>query len=196
MELKNSRTLVNLMRAFAGECQARTRYEFAAASAAKEKLQCVEQAFRYTAGQEYEHAGVFLNRIRASGVDNIEITCGFPVDLQTDALSLLRTSHHAEFEEYRIVYPDFARTAQEEGFAEIASIFDRIAAIEGTHADRFDRLASQIETGRLFSDAPNTIWVCLNCGHVFTGAQPPQNCPVCAHDQGYFIRQAYAPYTK
>ena len=196
MELKSSQTLLNLMRAFAGECQARTRYEFAAASAHKENLHWIERVFRYTAGQEYEHAEVFMNRIRTAGVDNIQITGGFPVDLQTDALSLLRTAHHNEFEEYRMIYPDFARVAQEEGFADIATLFDRVASIEQKHAERFDTLASRIESGNLFTNPQEVTWVCLNCGYVTTGTEAPQKCPVCAHEQGYYMRSEYAPYTK
>lgn len=196
MELKDSCTLKNLMRAFAGECQAHARYEMAAAAAQKEKLQCVEEIFRYTAGQEYEHAELLMNRIRAAGVDNIEITGGYPVDLQTDALSLLRTAHHNEFEEYRMIYPDFARTAQEEGLTDIAGLFDKLATIEHTHADRFDTLASRIESGNLFTNPQEVAWVCLNCGYVFTGTEAPQKCPVCRHDQGYYIREEYAPYSK
>ena len=197
MNLCESRTLVNLMRAFAGECQAHARYYYAAEAAKHQKLPVIQQAFQYTADQEYEHAGVFLKQLRTAGLENVDISAGYPVDLETDALALLRSAQHGEAEERSILYPDFARVAREEGFEPIAFLFDAIAKVEGTHSDRFAELANLLESGQLFSaGGGQTRWVCLNCGHVIEGPDAPAQCPVCQHEQGYFVRQPYAPYTK
>ena len=197
MNLSESRTLANLMRAFAGECQAHARYYYAAEAAKHQKLPVIQQAFQYTADQEYEHAGVFLKQLRTAGLKNVDISAGYPVDLETDALALLRSAQHGEAEERSILYPDFARIAREEGFEPIASLFDAIAKIEGTHSDRFAELANLLESGQLFSTGDGqTRWVCLNCGHVIEGPDAPAQCPVCQHEQGYFVRQEYAPFTR
>lgn len=197
MNLSESRTLQNLMRAFAGESQARNRYYFAASNAKNEKLPVLERVFKYTADQEYEHAGIFFKYLRSAGMKNVDICAGYPVDLQTDSLSLLRDAGHNEFEEQRIIYPDFARVASEEGFVEIANSFTAIARIEQTHGERFELLANWLESGRLFSDPkPETHWLCLNCGHIVDGTEAPGMCPVCRHEQGYFVREEYAPFAK
>lgn len=195
MNLSESRTLENLMRAFAGECQARSRYDFAAGAAKNEKLPVLQRVFVYTAGQEYEHAGLFLKQIRAAGMQNVNIAGGYPVDLKTDCLSLLRAAQHNEMEERHIVYPDFARDARDEGFSQIAALFDGVARIEESHAARFALLANWMEAGMLFSGGgASESWLCLNCGHVLEGPDAPARCPICAHEQGYFIRAAYAPF--
>lgn len=196
MNLSESRTAQNLMRAFAGECQARTRYEFAAKAAMHEKLPCIQQVFSYTAGQEYEHAGIFFKLLRGAGVNNVEITGGYPVDLNTNTLVLLRNAQHNEGEEHLSIYPDFARIASEEGFADIARIFQGIAAIEQTHGQRFGMLADQLEGGVLFSSGGAKVrWVCLNCGNVVEASEAPAQCPICSHEQGYYLRENFAPYT-
>ncbi len=196
MNLSESKTLTNLMRAFAGECQAHARYYYAAEAAKHEKLPVIQRAFQYTADQEYEHAGIFLKQLRSAGLKNVDISAGYPVDLQTDSLSLLRDAQHGETEERNIIYPEFARVAREEGFEPIATLFDAIARIEETHANRFAELANLLESGALFAtgDGPAR-WVCLNCGHVVEGPEAPKQCPVCQHEQGYFVRIEYAPYT-
>ena len=197
MNLAESKTLQNLMRAFAGECQARTRYYFAASCAKNEKLPVIESVFHYTADQEYEHAAVFYKHMREAGVRNVDICAGYPVDLKTDSLSLLKDARHNEMEERHIVYPDFARVAQEEGFPAIARSFDQIAQIEQTHGERFALLADWIEEGKLFSNAgQKTRWICLNCGNVIEAAEAPAMCPVCQHEQGYYIREENAPFAR
>lgn len=195
MNLAESKTLVNLMRAFAGECQARTRYYFAAGNARDAKLPVIARVFEYTADQEYEHAGIFYKHMRSAGVRNVDICAGYPVDLQTDCLSLLRDAQHNESEERHIVYPDFARTAEAEGFTEIAYSFNEIARIEQSHCERFALLADWMEAGKLFAtDGEKTHWLCLNCGNIIEAVQPPQMCPVCQHEQGYYVRLEYAPF--
>ena len=197
MNLAESKTVQNLMRAFAGESQARNRYYFAAGHAKNEKLPVIERVFKYTADQEYEHAGIFYKHLRSAGLKNVDICGGYPVDLQTDCLSLLRNAGHNEFEEHNIVYPEFARIAREEGFADIAASFTSIARIEQSHGERFEMLAKWIESGQLFSNNGQKVrWVCLNCGHIHEAADVPEICPVCHHEQGYFIRAEYAPFAR
>ena len=193
-DLKNSETLKNLMRAFAGESQARNRYTFAAGVCQQNKLQLLEQIFLYTAGQEKEHAEVFYNHLKQGGCENITITANYPVDLPDQPVQLLELARQHEMDEFGDVYPAFAEKAQEEGFAEIARHFRQIAEIEKVHADRFDRFAKLMADGKLFVSDVETDWICLNCGHVFTGKQAPAKCPVCSHDQGFFIRLEMAPY--
>lgn len=196
MNLSQSKTIENLMRAFAGECQARTRYEFAASNAKDAKLPVIAQVFTYTAGQEYEHAGVFYKHMRAAGVENVNISGGYPVDLNTDCLSLLRYAQHNESEEHHIVYPEFAAVAREEGFAEIAMSFENIAQIERSHSERFALLANWMEDGKLFIEDGSARWVCLNCGNIIEGTGAPNMCPACKHEQGYYVREEYAPFAR
>ena len=194
MNLANTKTLENLMRAFAGESQARNRYYMAASAAKNQQLQCIQRIFEYTANQEFEHAEIFFKRLKTGGIKNIEITAGYPVDLQDDALYLLREAHHNEYEEHQVAYPAFARMAQEEGFADIARIFTQIAEIERSHGDRFGTLADQLQAGTLFCGNQDSRWLCLNCGYIHTGEEAPKICPVCSHVQGYFLNERYAPY--
>lgn len=197
MNLSQSKTIENLMKAFAGECQAWTRYYFAASNAKNEKLPVIRRVFEYTADQEYEHAGIFLKHMRSAGVENVNISAGYPVDLNNDCLSLLRYARHNETEEHRIIYPEFAAVARQEGFPEIAASFENIARIEESHSERFALLANWMEDGKLFMcDGGRVRWVCLNCGHIHEGNEAPRMCPVCHHEQGYFIREEYAPFAK
>lgn len=195
MELKDSKTKINLMKAFAGESQARNRYTFAASEAKKQQLHVIESIFNYTAGQEKEHAELFYNALGELKGENINIEGGYPVDKSTNILELLKSAVHNEQEEFSPVYPDFAKVAKEEGFIKAANLFDKIALIEKTHAERFMQFANLLENNKLFSDENEVEWVCLNCGHVHKGKEAPKNCPVCDHNQGYFIRKEYSPYT-
>lgn len=191
----NSETKDNLMRAFAGESQARNRYTFAAAQAKKEKLQVVEAVFQFTAGQEKEHAEVFYNHLRELSGQNLRVDGTYPVDFSASVAQLLRMAQHNEYEEHEPVYRDFAETAKREGFHKVASSFQLIAAIEKMHGDRFGHLADLMEQGKLFLSDVACGWMCLHCGHVFEGKGAPESCPVCGSDQGYFIRLTMAPYT-
>lgn len=196
MELCQSTTKENLLRAFAGESQARNRYDFAAQACKEKKLYVLEALFKYTAGQEKEHAEIFYNHLVKGGCENVTITANYPVDLPEQPQKLLELARSHEMDEFGDVYPAFAEKAQEEGFAEIARHFRQIAEIEKVHADRFDRFAKLMADGKLFVSDVETGWICLNCGHVFTGKQAPAKCPVCSHDQGYFIRLELSPYAK
>lgn len=195
MELKDSKTKINLMKAFAGESQARNRYTFAASEAKKQQLHVIEAIFNYTAGQEKEHAELFYDALGELKGENINIEGGYPVDKSTNILELLKSAVHNEQEEFSPVYPDFAKMAKEEGFIKVANLFDKIALIEKTHAERFMQFANLLENNKLFSDDNEVEWVCLNCGHVHKGKEAPKNCPVCDHNQGYFIRKEFSPYT-
>jgi len=194
MELKDSVTRENLLRAFAGESQARNRYTFAASRAKQEGLAVVEAIFTYTAGQEKEHAEIFYGFLQQAGCDSIEITAEYPVDLAEDTKSLLMLAHEHEYDEYQDIYPAFADKAAEEGFGDIAARFRQIARIEKLHGDRFKRFAQLLEQKKLFVSDVKTGWLCLNCGHYFEGTQVPEKCPVCDHDKGYFIRFELSPY--
>lgn len=193
-ELKNSETLQNLMRSFAGESQARNRYTFAAALCQKQQLHVLEAVFTFTANQEKEHAEIFYNHMKALAGQTVQIDGGYPVDITNDSAELLRRAQHNEYEEHDPVYKNFADTAQKEGFPEIAASFRQIAQIEQTHGNRFGHLADLLEAGKLFVSDTKCGWMCLNCGHIHEGLQAPKTCPVCSHDQGFFIRLEMAPY--
>lgn len=194
MELKNSVTKDNLMRAFAGESQARNRYTFAASQAKKENLYVIESIFGYTAGQEKEHAEVFYGFLKDMAGETIRIDGDYPVDIAGTTLELLRMAQHNEYEEHDPVYRSFAETARSEGFEEIAAKFEMIAKIEQMHGNRFGRFADFLESGKLFVSDVKTGWICLNCGHVYEGTSAPQVCPVCSHDRGYFMRLELSPF--
>ena len=193
--IKGTRTEQNLLKAFAGESQARSRYTFFASKAKKEGYEQVAAVFLETADQEKEHAEIFYNHMKELAGETVHIDGGYPVDITNDILQLLRRAQHNEFEEHDPVYRDFADTAQREGFPKIASSFRQIAEIEKTHGSRFAYLADLLEQGRLFSNQGKTAWMCLNCGYIFEGEKVPEKCPVCDHDKGYFIRVSLAPFT-
>lgn len=196
MELRDSITKENLLRAFAGESQARNRYTFAADVCCQNKMQALEQIFLYTAGQEKEHAEIYYNHLVKGGCENITITANYPIDLSQQPLKLLELAREHEMDEFDDIYPAFAQKAEEEGFTEIARHFRQIAAIEKVHADRFERFAKYLRENKLYVSDVETGWMCLNCGHVLHGTRAPNKCPVCDHDQGYFIRLELSPYER
>ena len=196
MELNNSRTKENLMRAFAGESMARNRYTFAAAAAKKEGYPVLELLFHYTAGQEKEHAEIFYEYLRGCGCSSVEITAGYPVDEKKDTRALLNYAVHNEEEVHGRIYPDFAKIAHEEGFQEIAGKFGLIAEIEKTHAQRFQLFLDYMSRDQLYISEQETGWVCLNCGFMTRATVAPKECPVCGHPQGWFCRLELAPYQK
>ncbi|MCH5252274.1 MAG: rubrerythrin family protein [Lachnospiraceae bacterium] len=190
---EESETKKNLMRAFAGESQARNRYTFAASQAKKAGMYVIELLFRYTADQEKEHAEIFYNYLNRVAGENIVVDGGYPVDIAKDLVSLLRKAQHNEYEEFDPVYKTFGEVAMKEGFPEIASSFQQIARIEKLHGDRFGRFADQLEKGTLFVSDVSTKWICLNCGEVLECKEAPMACPVCHHDRGYFVRLELSP---
>lgn len=195
ISFKDSITKENLMRAFAGESQARNRYTFAAGQAKKEKNHVISAVFAYTASQEKEHAEIFYNHLKELAGENIVIdAAGYPVDISDSITELLRLAQHNEYEEHEPIYKAFGEKAKEEGFHNIAASFLQIAEIEKIHGDRFGRYAKLMEEGKLFVSDVSVKWICLNCGYVYEGTQAPAQCPVCQHDQGYFIRFELSPY--
>lgn len=194
VEFKNSQTKDNLMKSFAGESQARNRYTFGASAAKQKNLHVIESIFTFTANQEKEHAEIFYNHLKEMAGGTISVDGTYPIDINDDIVSLLKSAQHNEYEEHDPVYKTFGDIAAQEGFADIAASFHMIAEIEKTHGDRFGRYADMLANNTLFSSANETQWLCLNCGHIHTGSGAPQVCPVCKHNQGYFIRTTDAPY--
>lgn len=190
-----SQTRENLMRAFAGESQARNRYTFAKQTALEQNLYVISEVFRFTAAQEEQHAKIFYELLKESAGQNVDITAGYPADVYNEIQKLLDSAVHNENEEFADAYPNFARIAQEEGFVKAASKFSLIAEIENSHKQRFEHYAKLMREEKLFRSDKSERWLCLNCGHIHEGTEAPLVCPVCGARQGYFIREAEAPFT-
>ena len=187
MELRGSKTNENLLKAFAGESQARNRYNIAASAAKKEGFQVIEAVFNYTADQERTHAKIFYKHLKEFAGETINICGGYPIDLYDSTVKALRSAQHNELEEWDKVYKGFAKEAKEEGFTPIAYTFEAIAVIEKTHADRFGRIADELEGGTFFRKNEDIAWICTHCGHIHIGKDAPGVCSVCQHTQGYFM---------
>lgn len=192
--LKSSKTKENLMKAFAGESQARNRYTIAAEEARKQEMYAISQVFLFTAEQERAHAKRFYELLKDMAGETIHISGGYPVDLQPTLEELLYAAQHNEFEEADDVYLAFAEDAKEEGLLEASSAFIQIAKIEKLHGQRFGALADMLKDGCYFQQPNGGDWMCLNCGHIHSGMLVPEVCPVCRHEKGYFIPAEYAPY--
>ncbi|GHS84995.1 rubrerythrin [Synergistales bacterium] len=182
--VKGSKTQVNLMKAFAGESQARNRYVFFASKAAKEGFKQVEFIFTETAQQEKEHAQRLYRLME--GPTDIEITASFPAGPERDTLQNLKDAAAGEKHEWSEMYPEFARIADEEGLKEIAAIFRNIAVAEKSHEERFLGLAKNIAEGKVFKKDAKVKWRCRNCGFVLEASGAPEKCPACDHPQAYF----------
>ena len=190
----HSQTRENLMRAFAGESQARNRYTIAAGMAREKNLYVVQQVFLFTADQELTHAKQFYRQLADLSGQTIRADGTYPVDLYPDLLSHLRAAQHNEFQEWEHDYAHFAKTASEEGFPLVAKLFDSIAGIERIHGERFGRFADLLEREELFVSSVTCQWMCLNCGYVVESTMAPASCPVCHHPQGYFVRMEMVPF--
>lgn len=185
--LKNTQTSQNLMKSFAGECQARTRYTYYASIAKKQGYVQISNIFMETAEQEKEHAKKFYKFLKEEFIDEmIEITASFPVSFHENTLDNLKAAAAGENEEWTELYPEFAKIAREEGFEDIAITFERIAQVEKRHEARYSKLVRNIEEGKVFKKDEKVLWKCLNCGHIHEGEEAPESCPTCAHSQGYF----------
>lgn len=189
-----SETRLNLMRAFAGESQARNRYTFAASLAKKKNLEVLEGIFVFTAGQEQTHAKLFYNQLEQCSGQTIKVDGTYPVDIFPDLLQHLRAAQHNEYQEWDHDYAGFSKIAHEEGFDQVGHLFAEIANIEKTHGDRFGRFADLLEQGKLFVSDVKCQWMCLKCGHVLDATVAPAVCPVCRHPQGWFVRVEMAPF--
>ncbi|WP_296792611.1 rubrerythrin [Ruminococcus sp.] len=185
--MANSKTKENLMRAFAGESQARNRYTFAQRKFASQDY-AVSELFRFTAEQERAHAQVFYEYLKGFSGQQLQVCGDYPVDISDDLLTMLELSVKDERNESEVVYPEFARIAREEGFADIARSFENIAKIENAHAERFSAFADLLRRGQLYSSDEEEVWVCMNCGFILTSSRAPEQCPVCNVPQGYYIR--------
>jgi rubrerythrin len=181
--VKGSQTEINLMKAFAGESQARNRYTYYAGKARKEGYKQIEDVFIETAEQEKEHAQRLFRFMDGS---EIEITSSFPGGPERDTLANLIASAAGENHEYTQMYPEFADIAEDEGFTEIAVAMRNIAVAEKYHEDRFLGLAKNLEHGTVFKKDGKVFWRCRNCGFVTEGTEAPALCPACAHPKDYF----------
>lgn len=181
--LKGTKTEKNLLTAFAGESQARNRYIFFASAAKKEGLVQISKIFEETAEQEKEHAKRFFKFLEGGCV---EITASFPAGVVGTTLDNLRAAAAGEDEEWSSAYPEFARIAREEGFDEVATVFENVSVAEKQHAKRYHALYDNLMSGRVFKKDQVVIWRCLNCGYIHEGTEAPEKCPACAHPQAYF----------
>jgi len=181
--LSGTKTEQNLLKAFAGESQARMRYDYFASQAKKEGLEQIAAIFAETALNEKEHAKRFFKFLEGSMV---EITATFPAGKIGTTLENLKSSAEGENEEWTELYPEFAKIAQEEGFKEVALIFNLIAKVEKAHEERFRTLYNNIEEGKVFKRGDKVIWKCRNCGFIHEGTVAPNMCPACQHPQAYF----------
>lgn len=191
MSFENSVTMYNLMRAFAGESQARNRYNMASDTARKEGHFAVGKIFDATAYQEQAHATVFYNNLAEVNFKNFDITASYPVNVVNTTLDHLKYAVHNELEEYETIYKNFADIAKSEGFDNISAAYTMIATIENTHAQRFKNLLDDMEDGSLYAKSSDTTWICTNCGHIHVGRSAPDVCPVCKMQRGYFINKEY-----
>jgi rubrerythrin len=183
MDLKGSRTERNLLAAFAGESQARTRYTFFASVAKKEGFEQISAIFTETADNEKEHAQLFFKHLKGGLV---EISAAYPAGVIGSTAENLLAAVEGEKHEWGTLYPNFAEVAEEEGFTEIARTFRMVAKVEVYHERRYRRLLANVEQDKVFrKDAP-VMWKCRNCGYVFEGKEVPEKCPVCAHPRSYF----------
>lgn len=181
--LKGTQTEKNLLTSFAGESQARNRYTFFASVAKKEGYRQISEIFEETANQESEHAKRMFKFLEGGCV---EITASYPAGKIGDTLANLEAAASGEKEEWEEAYPGFAKTAQDEGFPEIAAMYKAIAVAEKQHEKRYRALAENIKNGTVFKKDGKVYWRCLNCGYVHEGDAAPNTCPACLHPQAHF----------
>ena len=195
VNFSESKTKENLMRAFAGESQARNRYTIAAERADHEGMHTIADIFRYTADQERAHAERFYELLKELSGETVHIDGTYPIDQQDSLVGLLRAAEHNEHEEFADVYQNFGDTAKDEGFLEAASAFHQIAEIEHTHEERFKKVADMLEGNTFYTSEDVSTWMCTNCGYIHEGILAPKVCPVCRYEQGYFIPWSMSCYT-
>jgi rubrerythrin len=184
--IKGTQTEQNLLKAFAGESQARTRYTFFASVAKKEGYEQISAIFTETAEQEKEHAKRFFNFLEGG---MLEITATFPAGVIGTTKENLAAAAAGENEEWTELYPEFANVAQAEGFNAIAAAFRNISQVEAGHERRYLTLLNRVETGKVFERESEIEWQCRNCGYIHTGEKAPEACPACLHPKAYFEPQ-------
>lgn len=181
--IKGSKTEKNLLAAFAGESQARTRYTYFSSTARKEGLEQIANIFAETADNEKEHAKVFFKHLEGG---DVEITASYPAGIIKDTKSNLEAAAAGEQLEWTKLYQDFGKIALEEGFSEVARSFEQVAKVERFHEARYRKLINNIVNNEVFKKKAPVKWHCINCGYVFEGPNAPQECPACKHPQGFY----------
>ena len=181
--IKGTKTEKNLLTSFAGESQARNRYTYFSGQAKKEGFEQIAAIFAETAEQEKEHAKRYFKMLEGG---EVEITWTFPAGVIGKTLENLKEAAAGEHYENTIMYPGFAKIAREEGFEEIARLWDNVSVAERYHEARYRALAANVEGRRIFKREAKTTWRCRNCGYTHEGPEAPEACPACAHPQAYF----------
>ncbi|MFK5969369.1 MAG: rubrerythrin family protein [Candidatus Marithrix sp.] len=183
ISIKGTQTEKNLLKAFAGESQARNRYTYFCGAAKKEGLVQIAYIFEETANQEKEHAKRFFKFLEGG---DVQITETFPAGKIGTTLENLRAAAAGEEHEWTELYPAFAKVAREEGFSQIAAAYDAISIAEKQHGKRYNDLANNLEAGKVFKRNGKVVWRCLNCGYLHEAGYAPNACPACLHPQAYF----------
>jgi rubrerythrin len=181
--IKGTKTEQNLLKAFAGESQARNRYTFFASEARKAGFEQIAAVFEETALNEKEHAKVFFKHLEGG---DLEITATYPGGAIKDTRANLAAAAAGEKAEWGTIYPDFARVARSEGFPEVAQSFEQIAKAEAFHESRYNKLGANIDKGEVFKRKTPVKWHCINCGYIVEGTEPPKMCPACKHPQAFY----------
>jgi rubrerythrin len=181
--IKGTKTEQNLLKAFAGESQARNRYTYFASVAKKEGLEQIMHIFTETADNEKEHAKVFFKYLEGG---EVEITASYPAGEIKNTKANLEAAAAGENMEWTMLYADFAKVAHDEGFAEIARSFEQISKVERFHEARYLKLIGNLANHEVFKKKTSIKWHCTNCGYVFEGDQAPKECPACRHPEAYF----------
>lgn len=181
--LKGTQTEKNLLTAFAGESQARNRYTYFAGQAKKDGYVQIADIFEETANQEKEHAKRFFKFLEGG---EVQIVGAFPAGVIGTTVENLKASAAGEHYEHTEMYPGFAKVARQEGFEDVAMIFEFVSVAEKQHEKRYRDLAANIDAGRVFKRSQKVVWRCRNCGYLYEGTEAPENCPACAHPQAHF----------
>ena len=181
--LRGTKTEQNLLKAFAGESQARNRYTYFASAARKDGLEQIANIFMETAENEKEHAKVFFKYLEGG---DVQITATYPAGKISDTKSNLAEAAAGENLEWTTLYADFSKTAKDEGFAEVANSFEQIAKVEKFHESRYRKLMNNIANGEVFKKKTSGKWHCINCGYVHEGAEAPKECPARKHPQAFY----------
>jgi len=181
--IRGTRTEKNLLAAFAGESQARNRYTYAASVARKEGFRQIEEIFLETAENEKEHAKRFFSFLEGGMT---EITASYPAGQTLTTADNLRAAAEGENEEWTKLYPGFAEIAKQEGFSEVATVFNMVPRAEKAHEARYRKLLANVLEGTVFKKGAPTRWKCRNCGYVHEGPEAPSKCPACLHEREFF----------
>jgi rubrerythrin len=181
--IKGTKTEQNLLKAFAGDSQARNRYTYFASKARKEGMEQIANIFEETAGNEKEHAKVFFDFLEGG---DVEIIATYPAGMIKDTKSNLEAAAAGENMEWTTLYANFAKIAKDEGFPEIARAFEQISKVEKFHESRYRKLIANIASGEVFKKKTVIKWHCINCGYIFEGTEAPKECPACKHPQAFY----------